>query len=233
MLVGRFLSIAALAGFGALSGQTTEELEGRGFDWKPALRQSAMFLGIQHGFRLWTEPGTREHLRGPFVKDYFHSARGVRGWGDGDPPIVNYVGHPMMGAVAGNIQVQNDPRGRTKTFSLSSGYWKSRMKALAWSTAYSVQFELGPASEASIGNVGFDRRSAGAVDLVVTPVLGLAWQTTEDALDRYVVAPVEGAIENRAVRLLARSMLNPSRAFANLLRGKVPWYRDYRAGLFR
>lgn len=228
----RSLFVAFFVSYG-LFGQSKEELEGKGFDWSPALRQSAMFLGIQHGFRVWTEPGTRQLLRGPFIKDYFHAARGVRGWGDGDPPIVNYVGHPMMGAVAGYIQVQNDPRGRTQTFSFNGGYWKSRMKALGWSTAYSLQFELGPLSEASIGNVGHDRRSAGAVDLVVTPVVGLAWQTTEDAVDRFVVAPLERHIDNRAAKLLARSMLNPSRAFANLMRGKVPWYRDYRSGLWK
>ncbi|MBM3794555.1 MAG: hypothetical protein FJW31_10900 [Acidobacteria bacterium] len=71
------------------------------FDWAAALRQSGLFLSIQHSFRIATEPASRGNLRGPFVRDYLKSARGLNGWADGDPPIVNYVGHPMMGAVSG------------------------------------------------------------------------------------------------------------------------------------
>jgi hypothetical protein len=62
----------------------------------------------------------------------------------------------------------------------------------------------------------------------VTPVLGLAWQTTEDAMDRLVVEPLERRFKNRLVRLALRSGLNPSRSFSNGLRFKVPWYRDTR-----
>lgn len=200
----------------------------RGFEWRPALQQAGLFLGIQHSFRFATEPATRANLKGRFWRDYLDSADALRGWDDGDPHLVNYVGHPMMGAVTGFIQVQNDPRGRTETFGLHSGYWASRLKATAFSTAYSFQFELGPISESSLGNVGIDNKGHGAVDLVVTPTLGFAWQVTEDALDRFLISRLESRVRNRAVRIALRAGLNPSRSFANAIRFKVPWHRDNR-----
>ena len=33
----------------------------------------------------------------------------MSGWNDGNPVITNYVGHPMMGAITGFVQIQNDP----------------------------------------------------------------------------------------------------------------------------
>lgn len=41
----------------------------RAFAWGPALKQSAIFLGIQHGFRVGFQSGTREQLKGPFLRD--------------------------------------------------------------------------------------------------------------------------------------------------------------------
>ena len=176
----------------AIEPRKAGELEGKGFQWKPALLQAGLFAGIQHSFRIATEPATRQNLGGPFWRDYLNSAKSLHGWEDGDPHMVNYVGHPMMGAVTGYIQVQNDPRGRTQVFGIRNReYWKSRLRATAFSAAYSIQFELGPISESSIGNVGIDGKGHGAVDLVLTPALGLAWQATEDALDRYVVHRLE------------------------------------------
>ena len=107
------------------------------------------------------------------------------------------------------------------------------MKALAWSAAYSLQFELGLFSEASIGNVGmYPRKTSkhpmGFVDLVVTPVVGTSWLVGEDALDRYLIDPIERRTDNRALRALARSFFNPTRSIANLLRFKRPWHRDTR-----
>jgi hypothetical protein len=146
--------------------------------------------------------------------------------------IVNYVGHPFQGAVAGYIQVHNDPGYRRAQFGRSRLYWRSRLRAMAFSAAYSTQFELGPVSEASLGNLGKeDVGGAGAVDLVVTPVGGLGMMLLEDALDRYVVRSVEALTTNRAIRILVRGFLNPNRTFANVLRFKLPWYRDTRPGV--
>lgn len=202
------------------------------FHWGPALRQSFLFLLIEHGFRAGTQGYTRQRtVEGPFFQDWFDSVGGIRGWNDNDAFAANYIGHPMQGAAAGYIQIQNDPQGIKQEFGRSPEYWKSRMKATAWSAAYSVQFELGPVSEATIGNVGQKRGTGGAVDLVVTPVIGLGWMVTEDALDKYVIRRVEQRSQSRNLRALARSFLNPSRSFANLLRRKAPWHRDTRNGV--
>jgi hypothetical protein len=80
------------------------------FQWKSVLVDVSIFLGIEHGFRLAQDPLVREGLRGPFFEDYFDSVKSIHGWGDGDPFMVNYIGHPTMGAVAGFIETSNDPR---------------------------------------------------------------------------------------------------------------------------
>ncbi len=203
------------------------------FDWESAFRQSMIFLGIQHAFRLATEEGTRADLKGPFFKDYFRTLKSLRGWGDGDPFIVNYIGHPMMGSVTGFIQVQNDPKGVKEEVSLKRSYWRSRLKAFGFSFAYSTQFEIGLFSEASLGNIGMRpygkaKHPMAYVDLVVTPVVGTGWLVGEDLIDRYLVQRLEDKISNRTARIVIRGFLNPTRSFANLMRGKWPWYRDNR-----
>jgi hypothetical protein len=205
-----------------------------GFEWNKAITQMTLFAGIMHGFRFATEPGTRAELRGPFFKDYFRSVKNLRGWGDGDEFLVNYIGHPMQGAVSGYIQIQNDPKGINLELDLrNKQYWKSRMKAMAWAAVWSTQFELGPISEASLGNVGLkpskkSQHPMAYVDLVVTPVFGVAWLVGEDLLDRYVIRFIESKIKYRPLRILARSFLNPTRSFANMHRGKLFWHRDDR-----
>ncbi|HEX4950123.1 MAG TPA: hypothetical protein VFZ34_25885 [Blastocatellia bacterium] len=203
------------------------------FQWKPALSQAMLFLWIEHGFRFATEPGTRAELRGPFFKDWFNSVKRTRGWRDGDPFIVNYVGHPMQGSVTNYIFVHNDPKSLQVETGFNKAYVKSRLKAMLFSTVYSTQFELGLLGEAALGNVGLEpsktaRHPSAFVDLVITPTLGTVWMIGEDALDRLVVQRMENHVENRVVRLLVRSFLNPSRSFANALRGRYPWYRDGR-----
>lgn len=200
------------------------------FHWRPALLQSSLFLGVQHGFRMATEPGTRADLKGPFFADWGRALKGIRGWRDGDPFYVNYVGHPMMGAVSGFIYVQNDPRSRVAPFGTET-YWQSRLRAMVWSAAYSTVFEVGPASEASLGNVGLREGTAGAVDFVVTPIAGTGLLVLEDAVDRHVIRKLEAQWDNRVYRIFVRSLLNPDRSMANLLRFKVPWHRDNRMGV--
>lgn len=206
----------------------------QGVDWSSVLRQSASFLAVEQGFRLVTQPGTREALKGEFFDDWFKSVKATKGWGDGDDFLTNYIGHPMEGSVVGFIFVQNDPRGREQVFGWNSMYWNSRLKATAWSAIYSTQFELGPISEASIGNVGsFGGSLSGAVDLVVTPLAGLGWQVGEDLLDKYLIVKIETWTRNPVVLMFARSVLNPTRSFANMMRMTVPWSRDTRPGIWR
>ncbi len=207
--------------------------EHAGFQWQSALRQAALFAGMQHAFRMATEAGSRADLKGPFFKDYFATLANLSAWDDGDPFIVNYIGHPMMGSVTGYIQIQNDPRGIGQELGLTKSYWKSRLKAFGWSFVYSTQFELGLISEASLGNVGIrpydgHKHPMAYVDLAVTPTVGTAWLVAEDALDKYLLRRLDLKVNNKAARALLRSFLNPTRSMANVLRGKYPWYRDDR-----
>lgn len=201
------------------------------FDWNAALGQSFLFMTGLHTLRVATQADTRAELGGPFWKDYIHTVGRLGGWSDGDTIPTNYVLHPMMGAIAGFIQVQNDPDGMVADFGTSSDYWSSRMQAFGWSTAFSFLFELGPMSEATIGNVGMRPRESSKnpmawVDLVVTPVVGTMWLVGEDALDRYVVSRIEDTGWNNHVKATFRVALNPSRSIANIARFKTPWHRD-------
>jgi len=199
--------------------------------WRPLFEQSLYFLGIQHGFRLATEKGTRRGLQGPYLRNVAQSIGSLRGWSDGDVALVNYVGHPMQGAVTGYLFAQNDPRYRRVAFGSSRAYWKGRRRATADSSAYSAQFEIGPLSEASLGAIQSRWPQQGLVDHVVTPVIGLGWQVSEDAIDRLVIQKIENRIENRWVRRMVRGWLNPSRSMVNLMRGDTPWHRDTRPGI--
>ena len=195
-----------------------------GFHWKAALNQSLLLLAIQHGYAM-TQPKTRRELSGPFFKDYFESVGNLSGWADGGRFFTNYIAHPLQGATTGFIQIQNDPKGIKQQFGRSKSYWTSRLKAMGWSAAMSTQFELGPISQASIGNVGKARKLT-YVDIVTTPTIGTALLISEDALDRYVVRWVESKSGGLYLRIVARLLLNPSRSCANLFRFKKPWHRD-------
>ena len=96
---------------------------------------------------------------------------------------------------------------------------------MLWTTAWSVQFEIGPVSQSSIGNVGLNGKQAW-VDVVVTPTMGTAMLIVEDALDHYIVKYIERRNNNFYVKVLTRMLFNPTRNFSNLLRFKEPWYRD-------
>ena len=197
-----------------------------GFDWRSATTESLRFLTIQHGIRL-TQEKTFDQMSGPFFQDYFDSLKGLKTWRDGDSAFTNYFGHPMQGAVTGYIQVQNDPAGKRANITDGSTYWKSRLKAMGWSAAYSTQFELGPYSEATIGNVGKTPRTMGYVDLVVTPTGGFGIMVAEDAFDHFVVARLERHAGPRMMRVM-RMVFSPNRTLANILRFKKPWRRDNR-----
>ena len=199
--------------------------------WKPLLLHSLFFLGVANAWRLGTEQGTREGLKGPFFPDYANAVGNMHGWSDGDPFLVNYIGHPMEGAVAGFMFVHNDPRYRRAEFGLNSTYWKSRLRATAYSFALSLVFEIGPVSEATIGNIQSLYPAQGYVDFVITPAMGLVWMAGEDSMDKYVIKRIEGYTRNRVIRILARSFLNPSRSFANLMEFQRPWDRDTRPGV--
>jgi len=195
------------------------------FHWLTAIKQSSLFLGVQHGYAM-TQPKTRRDLKGPFFKDYVRSVKSLHGWSDGGRFFTNYVAHPMQGSLFGFIQIQNDPKGMNLSFDNSNAYWRSRLKALAWSAAWSTQFEIGPVSQASIGNVGLHGKQT-YVDLVVTPIGGFGWIVLEDFVDKNIIHMIERRNSgNFYIKIASRTFLNPSRSAANLLRFKKPWHRD-------
>lgn len=201
-------------------------------DLRSATRQAWLYTGVMHSFRFATEAGTRDALNGHWFNDWMASVSEIRGWDDGDPFITNYVAHSMEGAIFGFIQQNNDPRYRQVEWGSGRDYWISRLRALSFSAVMSTQWKIGPASEASLGNVQI-HEYAGFTDLVNTPTLGVCVMMGEDITDRYVITALENRTSNRVLLVLARSFLNPSRTFSNLMAFKEPWYRATRVGLFR
>lgn len=204
------------------------------FHWKPALVQSGIFLGIQHGFRLF-QPKTTREFGGPFFHDWGNSIKNLRGWNDGDSAFTNNFAHPLQGGVTGRIFVNNSDRAKKLEFGKSKEYWESRLKAFVWSAAWSTQFEIGPFSEATIGNVGLRQKNGHSTmawtDLVMTPTVGTAVLVEEDMVDKYVLKNWLERKNNYRVTTkikVLRSILTPTTSFSNLLRGKVPWKRDTR-----
>ncbi len=205
------------------SDDEAENAASQKFHWRPAILQSVIIQGFQLTYALTVQEKTRRALKGPFLEDYWESIKGVRGWDDGNKFFTNYIAHPMQGGMTGFIFVQNHDRAKKQKFGESKQYWKDRFKAFVWSAAWSTNWELGPISQSSIGNVGLYGKQ-GYVDLVITPTVGTGWLLTEEALDRYVIRHLE--TKGVGIKMLARTFLNPMRAVANLLRFKEPWYRD-------
>jgi hypothetical protein len=183
---------------------------------------------MEHSTRIAAQAKTRRELRGAFWAEYRQSVRVPRQWRDGDGWLVNYVGHPGHGAAAGFIWIHNEPSALAHDMGFSGDYWRSRLRASAWSALYSAQFELGPLSEASIGNVGMSPATTGWVDHVITPVGGLAVMAAEDLIDRYVIGRLERSLKHKVVRGVLRTALNPTRAMANVAGARTPWHRQTR-----
>jgi hypothetical protein len=206
--------------------------------WKQLLISSAVFLTFQNAGNLYTGYWYRyETGTGKWFDRWINSDARWRWnvWNDNNPFLDDYIGHPMMGGITNYLWIQNDPKGMTLDMSNTWPYWRSRLRALAFSTVYSFQWKLGPFGEAGIGHNGdqyfHDQNSltneTGWVELVTTPVGGLGWTIAEDALDKYVVKRIEEK-QRRPVTLLLLSFLTPARATANIFRFRPPWYRDGR-----
>jgi hypothetical protein len=113
---------------------------------------------------------------------------------DGDSIFTNFVSHPIQGA---------------STYHLARANGASRAQSFWWGVAFSTQFELGPLSEASIGNV-----PASPVDLVVTPTLGFVLGITEE----WLVHKMRRS-NKRWLKRMSRVLL-PGRLFAFIVSGK-------------
>lgn len=193
--------------------------------WRGAITDSLRLLVIEHSTRIAFQDKTRRELGGPFFGDYIRSVKVPSTWEDGDSWAVNYVGHPIHGAAAGFIWLDHEDGAHDPSLGFSREYWASRARSTAWAAAYSLQFEFGLLSEASIGNVGLHDNTTGWVDHVVTPAGALAFMVAEDALDLHLISRIEGWTSNRFLRAAARMGLNPSRTLSNLAQGRLPWHR--------
>lgn len=196
--------------------------------WKGAFVDSFRLLMLEHSFRVAFESKTRRELGGHFFGDYIRSVKFPTTWDDGDSWRKNYVGHPIHGAAAGFIWLDHEDGAHDPKLGFSGEYWGSRARAMTWAAWYSLQFEIGPFSEASIGNVGMQPGTAGWVDHVVTPVGGLGFMVAEDALDRHLITRIESWTDSRVLRAISRVALNPSRAMSNIAQGRAPWFRAVR-----
>ena len=204
-----------------------------GVDWGHLAKSSLTFLAIQNAFRCATEQGTRDAFSNPFFPGYANAVMNLHGWGDGDPFIVNYVGHPIQGAVTGYMWQHNDRAYRDAVFGANTRYWKARLRGMAFAYLYSVQFEIGVMSEASLGQIQTLYPAEGFVDHVITPTIGTGWAIAEDSIDKYVIRGIEARYSNPWIRMASRMVLNPSRSFANVMNYEKPWHRDDRPGVFK
>jgi hypothetical protein len=207
--------------------------------WWRVLSESLIFLAAQHGGNIAMDSDTRNALtNGSFWGDYAYCVEHYRWsrWKDDDPFGVDYLGHPMMGAVTNSIYEQNDPKQRALMYENTRRYWMGRLRATAYSAAYSAQWKIGPASEASIGNTGINTyyrpdigrytNETGMQDFFITPIGGLAWNVGEDAIDRFILSHVRHGTRNKWL-LLASSLTTPGKSAANITRFRAPYYRDY------
>ena len=201
-----------------------------GVDWFHLARGSFAFLAVENAFRCATEQGTRDGFTPRSFPDILISVGSLHGWADGDPFLVNYVGHPMQGAVSGFIWQHNDRAYRTVEFGKNSRYWKSKLRSAAFAYVYSVQFEIGPMSEASLGHIQALYPQQGFVDQVVTPTIGWDGPSPKTRSTAMSSATIEAHTANPYIRLFARGVLNPSRSMANVMTGELPWHRDDRPG---
>jgi len=193
-------------------------------DWKPLLLSSLNATAWQQGFRVMGDERARNRLTSlSMFHNWQENVKAIDHWSDQGPPLVNYVAHPLMGAMSGRLLLNNDARGRVVRPG-DDGYWGSRFRALAFSAAYSTQWEVGPLSEAMFG---LSPQKEGIVDLVITPTVGFGWTLAEDMLEEHLVRRIERHGSPTLTRV-ARMAFTPSRMLANVAGLKVPWYRTDR-----
>ena len=209
-------------------------------DWLPMLWQAFEATAVENAGNIAYDSDTRNALtHNPYFATWFkcvHQYR-YRQWSDDTPFVVHGIGHPMQGASVYSIYAQNDPKSRGLIFVNNGNYWRGKFKAMAFVTLFEIQWKIGPASEASIGNSGLNTyyspsvigrttNETGFQDFVITPVYGLGWNIAEDLIDRYVMPHIWKRTHNRLI-LTALLPLTPCRDGANILRYKPFYYRDY------
>jgi len=186
-----------------------------GIEWRPVLSESLLFLTAQH-FTRFTEDRTVRELGGPFLKDWSDSVGSLDRFSDGGHIFTNWIAHPLMGSVTTHILGQNDPEYLANRLGSGDRYWRAKGKQFLFATVYSVQFEIPPLSESSLGNI----HQAG-IDFAVTSSLGTVWPVYEDLIAQHVLLRLRAKHPIWANTLTV--LLNPTRAFANVMAFKRPW----------
>jgi hypothetical protein len=189
------------------------------FRWGPAIGSTALTILAQNLANL-TSWRFHNELEGPFLKDWFTSAAALfdANWDDGNKFQTNYVAHPIGGAIYANNARLNDPK-YAKLRPGDPGYAKGVVRAMAFSAVASLMYEIGPISEASIGNLGMkDPDKQGLVDPVMTPVLGAGWMVLEDVLHEHVLRKVRGPVPYTLLHIF----INPARTVSLLMNFRPP-----------
>jgi len=200
-----------------------------GATFKPTKMTKMVIYGLQltfyeHVMRIATQEFTRTQLEGKFWPEYFDSVHVPQQWGDKDHWQVNYIGHAISGGAFARIWMeQREPKEAGH-----ATYFKGLGRALIYATLFSIQYEMGPMSEASIGNVGLNPADLGWGDYVWTPIGGVLWTMGEDAIDRYALTWIDKHVPFKMARVAARLIGNPSRMLANVGMNRTPWNRSDR-----
>ncbi len=236
----------------AADSEDEEDAYGR-YQWRDLIWQTIEFNVAENGFRVSSDYVMRDLLaHKPFWHDFLASNRqwNMGRWSDGDDFLVDEIGHPMQGAVSAYLEIQNSPSESRIEWG-DPGYVRSRFKGFLWATVFSTHEKIAPAGEAGVGNDGGftygnqchyictsktfgpgtgDTKytnNTGWTDFIVTPTVGMLWVLAEDVLDRKVSDRLTEAYTDQQWPKAIRGALNPSRSFANLLRWRMPWYRDF------
>jgi len=189
------------------------------FRWGPALGSTILAIGAQNLCNL-TSARFRNELEGPFFADWFESAGALfdSNWSDGNKFQTNYIAHPIAGAVYANNARRNDPK-YAKLRPGDPGYATGVFRSMAFAAGASLMFEIGPLSEASIGNLGLrNPDKQGWVDPVMTPILGAGWMVLEDVVKQHVLFRVHDPVAYSILHVF----LNPARTFSNLFNFRNP-----------
>ena len=70
-----------------------------------------------------------------------------------------------------------------------------------------------------------DPRTTGWTDYVMTPAGALGIIVAEDLIHRHVLTRIESWTDNRLIRTVSRTLLNPSRTLSYAAQGQMPWTR--------
>ncbi len=200
---------------------TTPSLEKGPIAWRSLVRDSIVLLLAQHTVRLTFEESTRESLAGPFFEEWFASAGSLCCWNDGDRKTTNYLWHPLLGSTTSFVFANNHRASQETPIGSNRHYWKAKGAQAIYSFIYEINFELGPLSEASIGNVGLQPGQMTYCDFVVTPGIGLLISIAEDAARLHIIDRVKRSHLYWGNTLAV--LLNPTRSVANVMGGKRPW----------